>query len=224
MSHRSELAEQSPFDRMKRVDSGEEFWKMSELFMAAGLSWSLTNRASLVTRAQGIVALRGEDSAKHIRGHEGDIALSRLGAYVVLLAVPDSSPQMDAALAYFSALIELAARAPVDVSPLGQLKAIVGTLEAHQVEIAEVRARVEIVTSRMDAHEDTFGWMAAAGYAAQHGLRSDEDYLRDVGTQAGILGRARGLAPGKARHRHYGYVNTWPDDVWARAFAEVNDW
>lgn len=116
--------------------------------------------------------------------------------------------------------------APVPAAdPLDVLAAMVAELRTNRetanralTAADEAREETRVVSARLDAIEGRHDHYAALGWARLAGwTRTDDVTLARLGRIAGTVGRAQGLAPGKAPHAHYGEVNTWPAHVWDEA-------
>jgi DNA-damage-inducible protein D len=99
-------------------------------------------------------------------------------------------------------------------------------LDGHDADIAEVKAAVEL-------DKDSENWTTALGFVNRYNYQvkigeirtipipTDRDVLIDLGKRAVKVGTARGLAITKEKDGRYGLVNSWPEEVWSQALADL---
>ncbi|HEV2782277.1 MAG TPA: hypothetical protein VGX25_23040 [Actinophytocola sp.] len=240
-----QLAEyRSPFDRiMQTRPDGTEFWSARQLQgLMAYSKWQ--NLATVVARAMQAASNTGMDVAREFvqvgpvtesgnrqangrfgAGDREDYELSRKAAYLVAMNGDPNKPEVAAAQAYFAERTVQAEVVEANVAGMPewvrhQMAALVqvGRLEAEQQRQA---SQLREVAARMDAIEGAHDWYSALAYARLNELPTDRVYLQRVGARAGRLLRAEGLEPGKTQHPAYGTVNTYPEWVLERAFADT---
>ncbi len=138
--------------------------------------------------------------------HEVLPALRRTGSYSVEQRTAEAAP--------------VPAADPLDVlaAMVAELRTNRETANRALTAADEAREETRVVSARLDAIEGRHDHYAALGWARLAGwTRTDDVTLARLGRIAGTVGRAQGLAPGKAPHAHYGEVNTWPAHVWDEA-------
>lgn len=207
---------------------GLDYWTQVEKLR--GKSWAVT-RQSLATGADGKTYQMVTVDVRTLLMLLATIDENRVAPAVVPKLIAYQAEVADAIESYFTQGAAINPRAtevvqapanPIDLLR-GMLDQIAAAQEAGQLALTtahDASQDARLANARLDAIEDQRdGWVAGLGYAKLHGLQSDVEYVKMVGTLAGTIGRARGLTPIKVPSQLFGKVNGWPPDVWAEAFA-----
>jgi P22_AR N-terminal domain len=115
----------------------------------------------------------------------------------------------DALDAYFNQRTAAPAMNQLDV-----LRAALDQIEAAQRDAAEAKAIAARADARLDGIEGRHDWFSALGYAKTKGLPTYTKFLARLGKHAVMIARAHSIAPDRAQHAHYGYVNSFPVWIW----------
>jgi prophage antirepressor-like protein len=82
----------------------------------------------------------------------------------------------------------------------------------------------EIGTLRVDVEtlKENHERVTAIGYANLRKIRSDVDFLRQLGTKAASLARYQGVPISRAHSTVWGEVNAWPLEIWDEAYETLS--
>ena len=82
-------------------------------------------------------------------------------------------------------------------------------------EVGDLGVRVEVL-------EENHERVTAIGYANLRKIRSDVDFLRQLGAKAASIARYRGVPISRAHSTVWGEVNAWPLEIWDEAYDTLN--
>lgn len=85
--------------------------------------------------------------------------------------------------------------------------------------IDRVEGEVTELGARVDGIEQRTGWFVALAYAKINGLPDDTASLQRFGKEAARIARREGIAPKRATNERYGFVNSYPQEIWREAAA-----
>jgi prophage antirepressor-like protein len=88
---------------------------------------------------------------------------------------------------------------------------LMSTVGAHNGDI-------DILDGRVGALEENYERVTAIGFANIRKIRSDVEFLRQLGVQASLIARRDGIPPSRAHSTVWGSVNAWPLEVWDEAY------
>lgn len=118
--------------------------------------------------------------------------------------------------------------APVANADLVAIRAMVDAIEQTRAEqarqatmLAGIDERTTALEDRTEILEASHDRVAAVGYAAMRGIRSDVMYLNRLGRAAAAIARRDGIPVERVHSTIWGLVNAWPIPVWDEALEQV---
>lgn len=92
-------------------------------------------------------------------------------------------------------------------------------LVEHEQRLDRIDGDVAVLGARVDGIEQRTGWFVALAYAKLNKLPTDTKSLRRLGVEASRIARREGIAPAQVPNEAYGFVNSYPEEIWREASA-----
>lgn len=142
---------------------------------------------------------------------------NRVAAEVKPKLVTYQAEIADAVEAYWTTGKAINPRIPRQPSKAEVALAMAQAVYDHEQRLDRIDDEVAVLGARVDGIEQRTGWFVALAYAKIHHLPSDTLSLQRLGKEAARIARRDGIDPGKVPNERYGYVNSYPEDIWQEA-------
>jgi DNA-damage-inducible protein D len=228
--------EASPFDALKRVDAGGEYWLARDLMNPLGYSrWQnfedAIDRASVSASNMGdasgaftqVTQLTGAGNLGTVESR--DYRLTRYAAYLVAMNGDPRKREVASAQRYFA--IKTREAEIQELSPARKLLAIVQRSVDHEDRLTELAQQAELANreigkttatvanheARLDGIEQHTGMVAILAWCRQRGRQITNQEASAMGKLAATTYRNRlnGQEPPRIRNERFGYVNLYPE-------------